>query len=241
MIPDSIIETAGPVVESVAADIARRYWTYGCDQADLSQEGWVWVYQHPEHMLRWFDPEQYSEESAIRLLAKSLRRACVNYGEDLKAAKLGYSREDLVYYSKQGLHPLLDAMFDPEAWLKPEQDSIDSERRQKSAPAEGGNWLATLADVAQGFTKLTTEDQALLRMFHEKPAWRNKDAADYFKISEATMSYRHDRAIGRLLNQLGGPRPKSSHDEDCGHWSGGRVAMSNAHARAVTDDQWDEA
>lgn len=243
MIPDSIIEQIGPVIESVGADMGRRYSKYGADQADMSQEGWVWIYLHPGKVNEWFDPDLYSAKDGERLLARTLRNELHDFGEELKAQHLGYSRDDLVHYSRGMVRALLPSMFDPEAWLHPETPSSDTERRQKSVPAEGGNWVATLADVSQGFDKLDEEDRDLLAAFH-RDSWSNKMLAEEAGVTEQTMSYRHDQAIKRLVNLLGGPAPRAEHDADCNHEHRdpyqGRRAVTNATARAIQQGNYDE-
>lgn len=236
-LPDELITTIGPIVESVAADMSRRYRQFGLGQDDASQEGWLWAFDHPRRVIEWFDPEITEPRTGERLLARTLRNELHDIGETLKAQAVGYSRDDLSYYSRTMLRELLSSVFDPDAWLHPEQG--DGERRGRGAPAEGGNWVATLADISRAVEKLDAEDRDLLRMFHEEPVWKNKDAAAYFSISEQTMSYRHDRAIGRLVTALGGPKPRPQHDTECNHWAG-RHAVSNAAARSVQDSYYEE-
>lgn len=239
-LPDEIISAVGPIVESVAADISRRYRQFGLGQDDASQENWVWVYDHPHKVMDWFDPDITSPKAGEKMLARTLRNHLSDYGEDLKAQHLGYSREDLVYYSKASLKELLPSMFDREAWIYPERN--DGERVRGGDPATGGNWIATLADISRAFDRLDDGDRDLLRMFHEAPVWRNKDAANYFGITEQVMSYRHDAAVGRLLKLLGGPKPKAQHFDDCDHdYVGTRRSVSNAAARSIQESYWEES
>lgn len=230
-----------PIVEGIATDVGRIYARYGFDRDDASQTALLWLYQHPGKTAQYLDEGQVG----LRMLARALRNEATNAGEDAKAAHLGYSRDDLFYYSKAMLRDLLPSFFDGEAWLHPETPDLDTERRRRAAPAEGGNWIATLADVSRAFAQLEQDDKDLLRMFHEDPQWSNKGAAGYFGISEQTMSYRHDRAVGRLVKILGGPRPKAQHDEGCANeecgWWGGRRAMSNSAARARQDNYYEES
>lgn len=236
-IPDEILSTVGPVVESVAADMSRRYRRYGAEQEDLAGEGWVWILEHPQKVIDWFDEDKHPARDAEKLLARSLRNACVDYGEDLKAQAIGYNREDLAYYSKQYLRALLPSMFDDEAWIHPEQG--DGERISTGGdPAHGGNWIATLADVSRAYGQLDPSDRDLLARFH-RDGLSNDAIAHACGVSKQTMSDWHDRAVGRLLKILGGPKPRSVHDEDCDHWTG-RHAQSNAAARAYQQSMYEE-
>lgn len=251
-IPDSIIEAVGPVVESVAADMSRRYRRYGLDQADGSQQGWLFVYQHPAQMLRWFDEDNYSPAVACKILARSLRNELENYGQDLKAQAVGYSRDDLAWYDKAMVRALLPAMFDPEAWLDgglpangdEDEDEANTKRARRKTVllSEGNNWIATLADLSQAYAKLGKDDRDILAAFH-RDSWQNNMLAEVYGISKQTMSDRHDRAVKRLVDLLGGPKPAWPHDGSCEHpfngWVG-RRAVSNAAARAAQDSYWDE-
>lgn len=240
-IPDELISTLGPVVESVGADLGRRYWKYGATQEDMAQQGWLWIFQHPAKVVEWFDDENFTAAAASRLLARSIRNECEQYGQDLKAQAVGYNRDDLAYYTRGMVRDLLPAMFDPESWLNPEV-SADGERRTKSAAAEGGNWVATLADVSQAYAKLEVEDRDLLAAFH-RDLWTNNMLAEAYGLPKQTMSDRHDRAVRRLVDALGGARPQWAHDADCEHdlhgWVG-RRSLSNSQAQAIQSSYYED-
>lgn len=237
---ESIYDDVLPIVEGIASDTARAYAKWGLDREDAVQECWVWVADHPKQIARWLEEEP---EAWTRMLAKSLRRELRRYAENEKAGQLGYHYDDLVWYSKRQLGPLLEAMLNESAWIHPEVSGDENPRRGTSDPATGGNWIATLADVSQAFDRLDLEDRNILKMFHEPPVWLNKDAAKYLGLTEQLMSYRHDRALGRLLKELGGPRPRAQHDETCEHpfrGMGRRGVMSNSAARAMQTGYYDE-
>jgi len=239
-IPDEIISVVGPIVESVASDISRRYRNYGAEQADLSQQGWLWIYAHPRKMLEWFDSDNYSEKDSAYILARVLRNECSRYGEAIKAQHLGYSLDDLSYYSRTMVRELLPMMFDDEAWHHPEQG--DGERRSGGDPATGGNWVATLADVSRAYDKLDPSDRDLLARFH-RDGVSNNAMAESCGVSKQTMSDWHDKAVRRLVDQLGGVKARAEHGEDCDHeWNTwmGRRAQSNAAARAQQQGYYDE-
>lgn len=233
-----------PVIDSIAAEYARRYSQYGLDREDLSQSAWLWLYEHPRKCAEFFEN---GTEQGVKLIARTLRNELHDVGEDAKAQHLGYSRDDIVYYTKAYVKSLLPSMFDEEAWLHPEQG--DGERRAPSDPATGGNWITTLADISRAYDRLSKEDRDLLAAFH-RDEYSNKLLSEMFDISEQTMSYRHDRAIGRLVKHLGGPKPRPQHGSDpdtgqsfyCEHGWGStrRRAQSNAAARAYQQGLYDE-
>jgi DNA-directed RNA polymerase specialized sigma24 family protein len=237
-LPESLMPTLGPVLDSVAAQMSRRYWSFGGTHEELVQEGWLWAAEHPEKLLLWFDDELTDPKAGEKMLAKSLRNHLQGYGESLKAQALGYSTDDLTYYSRQYVRELLPLMFDDEAWMHPEQG--DGERRAPSDPAAGGNWVATLADLSRAFAKLDVNDRDLLTRFHRDDV-SNNAMADRCGVSKQTMSDWHDKAIRRLVDLLGGPRPRSSHDAECQHpYVGSRHAISNAQARAYQQSMYEE-
>ena len=228
-----------PVIESAAAEYAGRYRKYGCDRGDMSQAAWVWLLQHKHKVADWFEED---DEVAPRRLARAVRNAMHDAGEDSKAQHLGYSREDLKFYRKGEVAALLDVVFDPESWL--EKPVPDGGRVAPSDPATGGNWTAGLADVSLAFDKLDAEDQEMLLAFHRDKI-SNNEMADRHDISHQVMSYRHDRALKRMVEHLGGFAPAPVHDDECDHgtgqpWPSGRRAMSNAAARALTQSQYED-
>lgn len=229
-----------PIIQGTCTETAKRYGSYGLDRNEAENECWIWIGEHPAKILQWMEEEP---DKWTRLLARTLRNEMRDYGEKVKAEFLGYHVDDLVYYSKKQLGPLLEAVLNESAWIHPEVSGDEPSRRGAGDPSTGGNWVATLADVAQAFERLGREDKDILKMFHEPPVWLNKDAAKYLGLTEQVMSYRHDRALGRLLRELGGPRPWPGHDQDCEHpfrGMGRRTVVSNASARAMQSGYYDD-
>jgi hypothetical protein len=75
------------------------------------------------------------------------------------------------------------------------------------APAEGGNLMAMLVEVDAAYHRLNTEDRAVL--FH-----KYAESMDYGTIatemglgSEDAARMRHNRAIKKLINRIGGFKP----------------------------------
>lgn len=223
------------IVAQVANEYGRRYRQYGVDREDFTSECWVWIMDHPRKLEEYLEADQPD-----KLIARSLRNHCYDAGESVKAQHLGYSRDDLTYYSRTMLRELLPFLWDEDAWIHPER--AEDGRRGAGDPATGGNWIATLADVSRAFDQLDEEDRNLLIGFHRDDL-RNKDMAELSAVGESLMSYRHDSAVRRLQRLLGGSRPHPEHDEGCEHeyrWGMGRQAVSNAAARAQQQDYWSE-
>lgn len=220
-----------PMVSAIASEFGRKGHRYGAEADDFKQEFVCWLLDHEELVAEWMDPEVDERESS-KFLGKCLRNEARDYLTDIKAQALGYERHDVYHYSKNEVKALLPAMFDPEKWHEPPA----SDGRSTKAPAEGGNWIATLADVAQAYEKLGQDDQALLAWFH-RDGWMNKMVAQVYDVSEAVASYRHHRALKRLVDHLGGERPSPSRSSS-DPWRG-RHAVSNSTARAVVANQYE--
>lgn len=237
----NIYEDYEAIVASVANEYGRRYRQFGAERDDFVNECYLWLFEHPEKLAEFLE-----HEHADRLIARTLRNHCYDYGETLKAQHLGYSRDDLAYYSRNMCRELLPSLWDQEAWLEPPV-AEETAGRGGGDPATGGNWIATLADLSRAYDQLREEDRDLLAAFH-RDSYTNKLMAEMHDVTEQTMSYRHDRAIKRLVDILGGPRPRPQHGEElgpdyvCNHsWAPGRRAVSNASARAYQQNIYEES
>jgi len=233
---NDLLNEIAPVVEAVAASFGRNNRVYGAEADDFRQEMYLWIVQNEDQVHDWLDHELFDEREGERLLAGALRNQCKDYAVDIKAQAVGYERADLHWYSKGEVKALLPSVFSESAWHEPPR----SEGRSTKSQAEGNNWIATLADVAQAFTKLDPADQHLLRRFHEDD-WTNKMMAEAEDVTKQQMSYLHDRAIGRLVNLLGGsaPRPMREQTNPRDPWRG-RRAVSNSAARAYQSGAYDD-
>lgn len=231
---DDIYFRAQPIVAQVANEFARKFHGFGADNHDFGQEFLVWMVKNEDMLVRQF--EELGDERFDRYLARCLRNEASDYGLDIKAQALGYERQDLYFYSIGEVKVLLDCVFDRKKWLEPPQS--DGSRSAKR-PAEGNNWVTTLADVADAFSKLKLEDQELLRDHHER-GWNNRELAKLSGVSESVQSYRHGAACKRLLDKLGGPAPKPMRRSETDPMWRGRRAITNATARAITSGHYDE-
>ena len=232
-----LLTDLAPMVNGIASEFGRRHHAHGADAADFSQEMFLWIVKNEDQVRTWLDQEFFTEDEGIKLIARSLRNECKDYAVDIKAQTLGYERTDLHWYSKGEVKALLPAVFNESAWHEPPQ----SEGRSTKSQAEGGNWIATLADVAQAFSKLDPRDQHLLRRFHEDD-WTNKMMAEAENVSHQSMSERHDRAVDRLVRLLGDTAPRPMRDAAYyprDPWRG-RRAVTNSSARAYQSAVYDD-
>lgn len=223
-----------PIIAGVAYEHGGRNHRYGASHEDFSQEFALWMMDNEDFLAEKreeiTDPDEFG-----RFLARCLHNEGADYGLDIRDAAGGQPRRGAYWYTTNELKVLLPCVFDPQKWLEPPQ----SDGRSVGDPAHGGNWIATLADVAQALSRLEHTDQMLLRALHED-GLRNKDLADADGVTEATMSYRHTQALKRLLKNLGGEKPRKMRaDSPYDPWRG-RHAVSNAGARAVQGGYYDD-
>ena len=87
--------------------------------------------------------------------------------------------------------------------------------------------------MERAFEQLHYEDRTILNALH-RDGFNNKMLAELYDISEANMSYRHNRAVLRLQRLLGGPQVAESDPFK------GRKAMSNSAARARTSSTYED-
>lgn len=176
------------------------------------------------------DPDDFE-----RLIANILREEAALYARRERAAQFGYSVEDEFFYTLPALKSLMEQVFDHEAWL--DKPAPDASGGHGGRPAnEGGNWIATLADVSQGIGRLSKDDQDLLHAAFKGGGLARNDIADGLGLSRRGVEHRIEAAIKRLWNQLGGPRwMRDDEDEE---YVGTRHAISNAHARLITEEQY---
>ena len=220
------------IINSVSQQYGARGHRYGADHDDIRQELSMWIFLH---LAKLKHKAEELQESFDGWLSMTLRNLAKDHLSKLSAQAGGRDTGDQYYYSVGELKVLLPSIFDPDARMNPPK--FNGEDRSKRDPAHGNNWLTTLADVSSAYNKLDLEDQNLLALFH-RDGWRNKDLAATWDLTEAQMSWRHQQACERLLDHLGGPRPKK--EQGPADPFKGRKSMSNAAARAMTTASYED-
>jgi RNA polymerase sigma factor (sigma-70 family) len=202
-----------PQLEEMVITIASEYGAkgrrYGADHEDFRQEFMVWLLAHQKGVGQRM---ALNPDDAMNYVGKSLR----NRGKDhLRAlrAQSGRDVDDAYLYTRDEVKALLPIAFEPDHWHEFPRSVSEAE------------WVASLTDVQKAYDTLALEDRDLLAMFHRE-GWTNKMMAQAAGISEALMSYLHNRALTRLLKLLGNP------EIDVRNPWHGRRAVSNAAARA---------
>lgn len=206
-----------PLLASTIAGIATEYgrkanW-FGATREDFAQEMIAWLLDNEEKIGPRFTE---SVEEATRYTAKCLRNECKDHLASLRGQATGDTGGVQYDYGRDELKVLLDYMFEA-----PDADTTSL------------TVIESVADVEQMFSKLGAEDQSILTAFH-RDDYTNKMLAELYDISEANMSYRHNRAVLRLQRLLG--RSESSAPDP---WVG-RRAITNSAARAQTASTYGE-
>lgn len=230
---------------TAARSAKRRYPT--SDVEDLQQIALMWCVEHPRKLTAYLTDDD--ARRGVRMLTASMRNHAKKYARDERAQHFGYFLEDEAWYSKRmlkgdGNKPgLLHYVFDQENWRKPPPG--DGAGRTKGDPAEGGGWLTMMCDLSAALEKIDAGEWGLLEEhFHRGSTYQ--DIGDAASVSKATIAKRIDRAVRHVQEQLGGQRPQDDPAEDGidaayaeAHYVGTRRAISNAHARAITSNQWE--
>lgn len=230
-ISQEVYDQAMEVATGVVRQVARAFPSYGWE--DLTQDASLWVLSHKRKASEYMtheDPRQ-----GQRLLATALRNELRGKALRDKAYREGFKVYDNAFYTLAQLkEELLPSVFNVENWLTPPQQTEGA--RGSTPPNERGNWLASLADVAGAYRRLSEAERVLLLMYYEQ-GLSLREIAEELGQEESAVESRFDRAIKRILHLLGGERPeRCSPDCECkGTPAGGRRVTSNAAARAMTD------
>ena len=224
-----------PVVDGIAATFGKSGAKWGASASDFSQEAVTWMLENERLLSRKY-AEADSPDAFGKYLAQCITNEFKDYYVDIRDQAGGQPRQGAYYYTLAEVRELLPIMFDPRKWHEP---PVTEGAATRGDPATGGNWIATLADVAQAYARLEHGDRVLLHRFHQE-GFMNKTMAKMYGVSEATMSNRHNAAVKRLLEVLGGERPKKMRRDVKGDPWRGRHAVSNATARAMQSNYYEE-
>lgn len=239
-------EATAAISLQAARAVKKRYPT--ADTDDLTQIGLMWCVQHPKKFREYVDGDDTGK------LYRTLWNHMSNYARLERANDYGYALEDEVFYSKRMLKGdgrkagLLHYVFDRENWYKPPV-SDDGAKRRGGDPAEGNGWLATMVDLDRALQSLAWRDHMLLKAHYHEGATYDQIAEGrgghidpmFVGVSKTTVAKYVDRAVFKVQEFLGGPRPREDAPEP--EWVeepvyvGTRRAISNAHARAITENQ----
>lgn len=234
------------LADKVATTVHRKFPMV--EQEDLLQEALMWAVAHPGRLQAYLATEDAQRGTAQ--IMGAMKNTCRDYARKQRADLRDGDLTDDVWYQLGVLkgtgrgakgRGLLHLVFDDQAWLHPEKP--EGERIRSGAdPAEGNNWLATLSDVKRALELIPLADSWYIQC-HYRLGMTYEQIGEQCspRVSRETVSKRMDRAIKKVQDILGGPKPRTDPDEP--GWSaeivGTRHAISNAHARAITDGAYE--
>ena len=202
--------SAGDIVFSVARTIFSRYRNF-VEREDVVQECWSWYYSRAEHF-----NQLLSEENTVqrvineKRMAWQMKRHAERYARREKATRSGYKLTDEAFYDTVVIAQLLPhviASVVDNTVLEQAQNLInDGQPKKQSAPAEGGNLLATLIDIKKAYLKLDIIDKdILIKRYHENLTLQ--ELASYLECAISTADRRCQSSLRKLQNNLGGDSP----------------------------------
>jgi DNA-directed RNA polymerase specialized sigma24 family protein len=194
----------------IVAHVADEYYKKFnmVDREDIRQSLYEWFVLHPLKLTEW---EAFSKKSAQNLLYRSLRNQALDYCQFWKAKTLGYELSDVFFYDAAVVEAILPSVLRGDVTEAPKLDLGMPGR--PSAPAEGGNLMAMMAEIKAGFVKLSDEDRNILYQKHANSLTYGAIAEELALPSDDAARMRHKRAIKRLITRLGGFRPWLDKDE----------------------------
>ena len=200
------IEPWDYIVAHVADEYHRKFTMVA--REDIKQSLYEWFVSHPKKLTEW---EGFSKKSAQNLLYRSLRNQALDYCQYWKAKSLGYETSDLFFYDADIVEALLPAVLRGDVTEAPVLNL--GMPGKPSAPAEGGNMMAMMAEIKAAYLKLNTEDRHILYHKYANSLTNAAIAEELALPSDDAARMRHNRAIKKLITRLGGFRSYLDKDE----------------------------
>lgn len=216
------IERLKTTVKSVANNTARSFQGYA-ESSDLESELWIWLLENKETVRR-YD----TEEDGDRKIGLTLKREAMKYAQGLKAAKLGYSPDDLVGYGVAQLKVLLEDVFEYDNWESSQVDYSGTPKSKRIEPT--GDRVTSLCDVKAGLEKLDERNYNII-VGVWKYGYDDQAVADMLEISINSVPTTINRAVRALSKLLSGPGEPVEPDR--------RNVQSNAASRAALSHHYE--
>ena len=199
------IEPWDYIVTNVSSEYHKKYNMVELD--DIKQSLYEWFLEHPNKLDEW---EAIGHKDAKNLIYRSLRNQALDYCQAWKAKSVGYEASDLFYYEPDMVEALLPAILLGDFTVMPVLNLGKIGR--PPAPSEGGNMMAMMVEIKSAYDKLNADDRIVL-------FYKYAESLDYGDIakemdlgSEDAARMRHNRAIKKLINRIGGFKPFLDND-----------------------------
>ena len=195
------------IVVAVSAEYHKKYEMVELE--DIKQSLYQWFVEHPNKLNEW---ESIGEKDAKNLIYRSLRNDALDYCQKWKAKSLGYETSDVFFYEADIVEALLPAVLRGETGISHKLNLVGPVK--PPAPAEGGNLMVMMIEIEKAYLKLSPEDMDILFYRHADSMDYNDIATEMDINSGDAVRMRHNRAIKKLINRIGGFRPWSDKDID---------------------------
>jgi RNA polymerase sigma factor (sigma-70 family) len=194
------IEKWDYIVVAVSSEYHKKYEMVELD--DIKQSLYQWFVEHPNKLNEW---EAIGEKDAKNLIYRSLRNQALDYCQRWKAKSLGYETSDIYYYESVVVESLLPSVIRGEYGGSHKLNLTGPSH--PPAPAEGGNMNVMMIEIDKAYRKLNTEDRTVL-FYRYAESMDYGDIATEMKLgSDDAVRMRHNRALKKLINRIGGFRP----------------------------------
>jgi DNA-directed RNA polymerase specialized sigma24 family protein len=194
------------IASHVADEYHKKYTMV--EREDIKQSLYEWFVSHPRKLTEW---EKLGNRSAQNLLYRSLRNQALDYCQLWKSKSIGYELSDLFYYEADVIEALLPAILRGDLAEAPKLNLGMPGR--PSAPSEGGNLMAMMAEIKAAYLTLSKEDMSILFLKYANSLDYSSIATELQLSSDDAARMRHNRAIKKVINRLGGYRPFLDKDE----------------------------
>jgi hypothetical protein len=192
--------------------VAGHYKRYLVTPDDCKQEIYLWAYSDTGK--RWIEKRLERDPQQTTRIRYKLRSVAKSYAEKMKAEKVGYSVDDIHWYSTTQIVALLPLALDDtfDGFGLPDYDSekpkSDSPRTKRNL-AETGDLTVMVLDIRRALKTLDAWvlDAVILHQQGESP---------------------YDAAVTEILHHLGGPK----------EYVGKRRSINNAQAQARTGENY---
>lgn len=199
------IEPWNYIVANVATEYHKKFKMVELD--DIKQSLYQWFVEHPNKLDEW---EAIGAKDAKNLIYRSLRNQALDYCQEWKAKSVGYDTADLYYYEPAIVESLLPSIL---LGYNIDMPKINLGIPGKPpAPSEGGNTMVMLIEIESAYNKLNTEDRTVLFYKYALSYDYGAIAKEMNLGSEDAARMRHNRAIRKLINRIGGFKPYTEHD-----------------------------
>lgn len=211
-------------IVAIARAVCRRFPMVSWE--DTAQElrlWWISTKRVARYLEELTGEDEEAQLAAQKKLLRALSQEANAHCQREKAQALGYSVDDLFFYNTGALREILPSVYDDNSWLPFARS--ETERRGGGDPSEGMNLVATLSDISRAIDRLREPDQRILGQLYGQ-GFSEQELAEEEGVTVEAINKRHDRALVRLRDVLGGERPPLHEGP------GSRRAMSRAAAMA---------